>query len=124
MNMDDKSNRRSLTKTAIRVLLGFILVIVLLNVPGISLRYITLVSSAVSFLLAGYYYWPVRAVEAEKRRMAVAVYTFLGLIALLITSISWSLPITTPVKPTVSIGLLAGGVLGVILIRVFARMEV
>jgi hypothetical protein len=66
----------------------------------------------------------VRPVEAEKRRMAVAVYTFLGLIALLVTMISWSLPLITPVKPTVSIGLLAGGVLGVILIRVFARMEV
>ena len=122
--MDDKGSHRSLTKTAIRVLLGFILVIVLLNVPGISLRYITLVSSAISFLFAGYYYWPARPIEAEKRRIAVAVYTFLGLIALLITVISWSLPITTPVKPTVSIGLLAGGVLGVILIRVFARMEV
>jgi multisubunit Na+/H+ antiporter MnhB subunit len=124
MNMDDKGNHRSLTKTAIRVLFGFILVIVLLNVPGISLRYIAMVSSAISFLFAGYYYWPVRPVEAEKRRMAVAVYTFLGLIALLITVISWSLPITTPLKPTVSIGLLAGGVVGVILIRVFARMEV
>lgn len=123
MNVDDKGNHRSLTKTVIGVLLGYILVIILLNVPGISIRYITLVSSAASFLLAGTYHWTGRPVEAEKRRAAVAVYTFLGLIALLVTMIAWSLPVTTPVKPSVSIGLLAGGALGAILIRVFARRE-
>ena len=65
-----------------------------------------------------------RPVEAEKRRIGVAVYTFLGLIALLLTMISWSIPIKTPLKSTVSIGLLAGSVLGVILIRIFARRQV
>ena len=124
MNVDDEENHRSLRKTANGVLVGYILVIFLLNIPGISIRYITLLSSSASFLLAGYYYWVLRPVEAEKKRAAVAVYTFLGLIALLVTMISWSLPIITPVKPSVSIGLLAGGALGVILIQVFARREV
>jgi len=56
--------------------------------------------------------------------MGIAVNTFLRLTALLVAVISRFLPITTPVRSTVSIGLLTGGALGVILIEVWARREV
>jgi hypothetical protein len=46
MNVDDKGDHRRLTKTANGVFLGYLLVIVLLNVPGISIRYIRLISSS------------------------------------------------------------------------------
>ena len=114
--MDYAGSDRSLTKAALGVLLGYILAIVLLNIPGLLIRTIVLIASAISFIFAGYYRWVARSVEVEKRRTGIAVYAFFGLIALLVAIISWSLPLTTPVQPAATIGLLAGGVLGFVII--------
>lgn len=116
MNSYRPGKRKKALKSAAGVFFGFLLGLILLNIPGIPILYVMLVVAIISLLIASFVRWAAKFLDQDKRKRIAKDSTIFGLVCLAIALISWISPMETPISLPLSIGLLIGSLLGVALV--------
>jgi hypothetical protein len=120
MDHEKKETRGSLWRTIAGVLSGYLILVIGFNVPGVSVPALALVIAIASFITASYYKWIRRHMDPTERRYAVSIFLAFGVISLILLILGLSIPLHLP-GAGASLGLLAGGMLGAVLVWLFFR---
>lgn len=103
-------NKSDLRKTAVGFLLGWTLVTASLNIPGLPVQWVVLAIALMSFGCAVYYAWSPTKAKSRVTGQA-SIFVVFGCVSLLLAGVTWLAPIPQP-SLIVSVGLLAGGLIG------------
>lgn len=113
-------SRKSLLKTALMFLIGMALFMIGINIPGFPIWLFAFSVAVLSFIMAFYYQKILKSKTDQERRHRVQIFTFFGIISLLIGVGALIIPVPKP-SPITELALIFGSLIGLLLGLIFLK---
>lgn len=113
---------KQLLKTFFGILLGMAFFLIGVNIPGFPIWLFAFSIAVLSFILAFYYQRTSKVKPDAERRYQVQIFTFFGIISLLLGMGSLIMPVPQP-GPAAEFALIIGALFGLLLGLLFLRNQ-